>query len=115
MPQLPECLGFDLANALAGDAEFATDLFQRSLAAIVEPEAQRDDAALTLRQRTQHVVHGVAQQRLGCLLDWRDCLGILDQIAQLAVLVVADRGCQTPRVPSGPASLHHALRGALEL
>ena len=35
--QLPECLGLDLAYALAGDAEFLADPLQRArLAAVIE-------------------------------------------------------------------------------
>ena len=90
MPQLAQRLGFDLADALSRHAELAADLFQRALPAIVEAEAQGNDAALALRERAEHVVHGIAQQRLGRFLDRRNRLGVLDEIAQLAILIVAD-------------------------
>jgi hypothetical protein len=48
MPQLPECLALDLADALPGDAELAADLFERAGPAVDQPEPQLDDPALPL-------------------------------------------------------------------
>ena len=38
MAQLAKCLGFDLADPLASNAEFTTDFLQRTLASVVQPE-----------------------------------------------------------------------------
>ncbi len=42
-PQLPQRLGFDLADAFAGDVELLADLFERVLALAADAEAQADD------------------------------------------------------------------------
>ena len=49
MSQLAKRLGFDLANPLPCNAEFTTDFLQRTLASVVQPETQSDDAAFALR------------------------------------------------------------------
>ena len=48
--QLAEGLGFDLADALAGDLEGLADLFERVLGAVFEAEAHLDDALFARRQ-----------------------------------------------------------------
>lgn len=40
VPQFAQSLGFDLADAFAGDAELLADLFEGAAAAVVESEAQ---------------------------------------------------------------------------
>src|SRR3990172_5363286 len=54
MPQLAESLGFNLANAFAGDCEILTDFFQRVVAAVVQSEAHLNDLFFTRRQRLQY-------------------------------------------------------------
>src|SRR5579864_2320085 len=115
MPQLAKRLGLDLTDSLPSDAEFTTDFLQRTLASIVEPKSQGDDATFALGQRAKHVVHRVAQERLRRFLDGRNRFGVLNQIPKLTVLVVANRGGQTDGVARSTAGLHDALRRALEL
>jgi hypothetical protein len=50
MAQLAKRLGFDLADPFSSDAELTTDFLQRTLAAVVQAEAQSDDATFPLRQ-----------------------------------------------------------------
>jgi len=45
MPQLPQRLGFDLANAFARNGEALPDLFQRVLGAVFQAEARLDPGA----------------------------------------------------------------------
>src|ERR1051326_2822203 len=115
MPQLAKRFGFDLSDPLPRNAEFTTDFLQRTLASVVQAETQGDDAALALGQRAEHVVHRVSQQRLRCFFDGRHCLGVLDQVAQLAVLVVADRRREADGVTRRATRLHDTLGGPLEL
>ena len=48
--QLGQRLGFDLADALAGDAELPADLFEGARLLAVKAETQLDDLALTVRE-----------------------------------------------------------------
>src|SRR5688572_19773233 len=52
--ELPQRLGFDLPDALAGDREALADLFQRVLAAIADAEPHFDHLLLARRQRLQY-------------------------------------------------------------
>jgi len=54
MAQFAERLGFDLADALAGDRERLADFFEGVLAAVVQAEAHLDDFFFAGRQRLQH-------------------------------------------------------------
>ncbi len=69
MAELAQGLGFDLADALAGDLEALADLFQRVLGAVFEAEAHLDDALLARGEGAQNL-RGVllevdADDRLG--------------------------------------------------
>lgn len=115
MTQLTKRLGFDLADPFSSDAELTTDFLQRTLASVVQAEAQGDYPTFALRQRPKHVVDRVSQQRLRGFLDRRDRLGVLDQIAKLTILVVANRRRKTYRMSGSATRLHHALSSAFEL
>src|SRR6266542_1078568 len=51
--ELGEGLGFDLADALAGNAELATDLLQGTGAAVQQPEPELDDLPLAGGERLE--------------------------------------------------------------
>jgi len=55
MPQLTQGLGFDLANALAGDGERPANLLQRMLRAILQTKAHLHDLFLAQGQGAQHL------------------------------------------------------------
>ena len=59
--QLAQGLGFDLADALAGDLEGLADLFERVLGAVFEAEAHLDDA-LFARSQGAEDLRGVLLQ-----------------------------------------------------
>src|SRR6187401_1187203 len=61
VPQLAQRLRLDLPDALAGDREALTDLFERVLGAFADAEAHLDDALLARRQRLQDVVRLLLQ------------------------------------------------------
>ncbi len=56
MAQAAQGAAFDLADALAGQAELLADLFQRVALAVYQAEAQAQDALLTRGQRAQHLL-----------------------------------------------------------
>src|SRR6188768_3523609 len=51
--ELAQRLGFDLADALAGDGEVLADLLERVLAAVANAEAHLDHLLLARRERFQ--------------------------------------------------------------
>src|SRR4029450_9126915 len=54
MTKLAGRLGFDLADPFARDRKTLSDLFQRVLAAIADPEPHLDDLFLAWRERLEH-------------------------------------------------------------
>src|SRR5262245_18944185 len=104
--QLAHGLGLDLAHALARHAEDATDLFQGVGIAVADAVAQLDDLALAEGERVEHLVDALAQHLVpGGLHRALDRL-VLDEVAEIAVVGVADRPVERDRVLR---ALHHAL------
>src|SRR6478736_5323463 len=63
MLQLPQRLGLDLADALAGDAELLADLFEGVVGVHADAEAHAQDAFFTRRERGQDARRRLAQVR----------------------------------------------------
>ena len=55
MAQFAQGLGFDLANALAGDGERPANLLQRALRAVLQTKAHLDHLLFTRAEGVQHV------------------------------------------------------------
>src|SRR6266508_2150977 len=87
--QHAECVLLELADALAREAELLADRLER-LRLAVEPEAELDDPALALRQILDRATHGLAPVRRGRLLDRIARGRVVEQIAELSVVLVAD-------------------------
>src|ERR1700730_10050293 len=54
MPKLVKRLGFDLADALAGDGERPANFLERVLAAVFQPETHLEDLFFAVTERLQH-------------------------------------------------------------
>src|SRR5258708_15124393 len=67
--ELAQCLGLDLAYALAGDRELLADLLERVVGVHANAEAHAQHALLARRQRCEDARRGLAQVRLDCGLD----------------------------------------------
>src|SRR5437879_12072499 len=79
MPELPEGLGLDLADALARDGEVLTDLLERVLAAVREPEPESQHLFLPRGERVEDAVGLFAKAEADDRLDRRDHLLVLDE------------------------------------
>src|SRR5262250_1330005 len=90
MAELAEGLGFDLTYALAGDREVLAHLFEGVLAAVGEPEAEPQHLLLARGERVQHLVGLLTQREPDHALHGRAHLLVLDEVAQVAVLLLAD-------------------------
>src|SRR5918992_1933368 len=96
--QLGEGLGLDLADALAGDPELAADLLEGAGVAVGEAEAELDDLLLPLREGVQDRVELLLEQDEAGRVDRDDGVGVLDEVAEVGVLLLADRGLQRHRL-----------------
>jgi hypothetical protein len=88
--QLAQRLGFDLADALAGDLEALADLFQRVLAAVLEAEAHLDDALFSRGQCAQHLRRVLLQVDRDHRVGGRDRHAVFDEVAKVRVFLFAD-------------------------
>src|SRR6266850_5946016 len=99
VPELAQRLGLDLPDAFAGHVEERADLLERPLRPVIgEPEAQSDDLRLAGRQRAEDVVDLVAEHRRGGRVRRADHARVLDEIAQVRVVVLADRAVERDRL-----------------
>src|SRR5580692_4418328 len=92
-------LGLDLADPLPGHAVHLADLIQRLGLAVGQPEPHRDHPRLPLRQRVQHRMQLLLQQRETDRLTRLDRLAVLDQVTELAIAVLTQRSMQRNRLP----------------
>src|SRR5262245_54563873 len=90
MTKLRERLRFDLPDALAGDTELLADLFERARVAVDESEPELDHFLLALRQRVQHTFELLLEQDEARRVDRHDRVGVLDEVAELRVLLLTD-------------------------
>src|SRR5947209_1946563 len=98
MPELPQRLRFDLADALAGDGEALTDLFERVLAAVADAEAHLDNLLFARRERLEHRLGLLLQVQIDHRFGGRHDLAILDEIAQMRIFLFADRRLERDRL-----------------
>src|SRR5690242_12134827 len=94
MPQLPQGLRLDLPDALARDVERAADLLEGVLGAVADAEAHLEDLLLAGRQRLQHPARLILEVRHQDRLDRREDLPVLDEVAQMRILLLADRSLE---------------------
>src|SRR6185437_10763897 len=91
MLELAERLRLDLADALAGDRELLADLFQRVVGVHADAEAHAQHALLAGGERSQDAGRGLAQIGLDGGIERQDGVLVLDEVAEMAILLVADR------------------------
>src|SRR6476619_889838 len=103
----------DLPDALAGHVEGAADLLQRARPAAGQAEAHLDDLALALGQSRQRAVDVLLAQVLGGDLEGRLGRLILDEVAELGLLLLADRLLKGDRLLAHAQDVAHLARRAL--
>src|SRR5438552_4700016 len=107
--QLAERLGLDLPDALARDREILSDLLERVLASVGEAEAEPEHLLLARGQRVQDVVGLRAQREADDGVDRRHHLFVLDEVAEMAILFLADRGLEGDRLLRDLEDLAHLV------
>src|SRR4051812_20602814 len=103
-----EGLALELADALARQVELVADRLERPRLAL-EAEAQLEDAPLALRQRVERAADALAAQRLLRLVERVGGLAVGEQVAELALVVRADRLVQRDRRLRGAERLVDVL------
>jgi hypothetical protein len=102
--ELADGLGLDLADALAGDLEDAADLFEGVGVAVADAVAELDDLALAVGQRLEHLLDALRSISCAAVSTGASAV-VLDEVAEVAVLALADRAVERDRVA---ADLHDA-------
>src|SRR5690606_39672035 len=113
--ELRHGLGLDLPDALTRHAVDLADLVERLGLAVGEPEAHRHDARLALRERVEDLVQLLLQEREAHRVRRDDRLGVLDEVAELAVPVLAERRVQGDRLAAVLLDLDDLLGRHVEL
>src|SRR5690606_14192556 len=99
MPQAAQRLALDLADALARQPELLPDFFQRVRAAVLQAEAQPQNARLASGQRAEHFLNLFAQEVLVGDLRGGRCGEVFDKAAELAVFLFPDRALEAHGAP----------------
>src|SRR5881628_2970735 len=97
MLQLAQGLRLDLADALAGDRELLADLFEGVVGVHADAEAHAQHALLARGEGGEDAGRGFAQVRLDGGVDRQDGVLVLDEVAEVRILLVADRGLERDR------------------
>ena len=99
MTQLAQRLGLDLTNALAGDTESLAHLLQRQLASVDEAEAELQHATFARGQGVEDVLDLERSMVNDAASDRRRRFLVLDEVAELGILLLADRGSTAKAAP----------------
>src|SRR4029079_9227836 len=91
MAQLAQRVRLDLADPLAGQAELLADLLERPRPAIVETEPQPENPLFAALEAVEHLRDLLLEELLRDDLVRPERVGILDQLTELRVALLADR------------------------
>src|SRR5512147_3337904 len=92
--ELAQRLGLDLADALAGHLEVLADLLEGVVALLPDAEAHAEDLLLARRQGGEHLPRLLRQVHVDDRVRRRDEGLVLDEVAEVAVLLLADGGLE---------------------
>src|SRR5688500_247035 len=109
VPQLAERLCLDLANPLACDVEVTADLFEGPGTSVLEAEAQLKHPPLTRREGIQHALDLLLQELVAGGIGRGDGGKVRDEVAEVAVLLLADRRLEAHRLLGDLHDLAHLL------
>src|SRR3954468_4292356 len=96
--QLPERLRLDLSDAFAGDAELLADFLQGVIGVHADAEAHAQYALFARSEGRQHSCDRFLEVRLDRGINWDDSVLVLDEVAEMAVSLIADRRFEADRL-----------------
>src|SRR5574340_85325 len=105
MAEFAQGLGFNLADALAGDREVLPHPLQRVLTAVFQAEAHLDDLLFARRERLQHLRGLLPQVEVDHRLGGRNARLVHDEIAEVGFLFLPDGSFQRDRLLRHPQHL----------
>src|SRR4051812_11365482 len=91
MPELPQRLGFDLADSLTGHREVLAYLFERVLTSILQAEAHLNDFFLARAERLEHFCSLLPQVQIDHRFRRRHDTPVDDEIAEVGLFFFTDR------------------------
>ena len=114
MAELAESLCLDLTDTFTGNIELLADLFQSSGAAVLESETQPEHFLFTFCQGSEHLIQLFLEKGEGSSLSGNRHIVILNEITEMAVLLLADGSFKGDRllgdldgpVPAGAVCSH---------
>ena len=115
MAEFPQRLRLDLADAFAGDVKLLADLLERPALAVLQPEPEAQNLRLPGGQGFEDVVQLLPQEGVGGGVDRRRGVVVGDEVAQVAVLLLADRGLEGDRLLAHPQDLPHLIHRHIQL
>ena len=115
MPQLAQGLRLDLADALAGYRELLADLLEGVVGVHADAEAHAQHALFARRERGQHARRRLAQVRLDRGVYRQQRRLVLDEVAEVRILVIADRRFERDRLFGDLEDLADFLQRQAEL
>src|ERR1700693_371475 len=98
VPELPQGLRFDLADSFARHVEGAPDFLEGVLRAVADTEAHLQDLLFPRGQGLQHAPRLVLEVRDQDRLDRREDPPVLDEVTQMRILFLSDRGLERDRL-----------------
>src|SRR6266496_1849696 len=98
VPELPQRLRLDLPDPLARDLEVLADLLERVVALLADAEAHPEHLLLARGERGEHLPGLLGQVHVDDRIRRRDERLVLDEVAEVAVLLLADRGLEADRL-----------------
>jgi hypothetical protein len=96
--ELAQRLRLDLADPLAGHVELLADLLERPRPAVLEAEPELEDPPLAPRERVEDRLDLLLEQLVRGGLGRRERAPVLDEVAEVGVLLLADRRLERDRL-----------------
>ncbi|MNE67685.1 hypothetical protein D3C80_1633070 [compost metagenome] len=110
MSQLPQRLGFDLTNPFSGNTKLLANLFKGTGTAIVHPEAQTKYILFALCKCIEYLLKLLFKQLVSSSLSRSRCIMILNKVAQIGVILLADWRFKRYRLLSNLHNLAYFIR-----
>src|SRR5262245_50766704 len=98
MLELAQSLRLDLSYSFAGDRALLAHFLERMVGVHADAEAHAQHALLARREAGEHTRGGLAQIRLDRRIERQHRVLVLDEIAEMRILLVADRRLEADRL-----------------
>src|SRR5262245_9875498 len=115
MAELAQRLRLDLADPLAGHVELLAHLLEGPGTPVLEAEAELEHAPLAAGQRVEDALDLLLEELVRGRLGRGQGAAILDEVAEVGVLLLADRRLEGDRLLADLDDLADLLRGDLDL